>query len=290
MNSMSGYGRGEAQNGDVAIVVELKATNNRFREVQIRLPKYYLALESRIKKHIANSIQRGRVDVYVRRERAGSGRRVEANLELAEQIYRAMSAVAQHLQRPPTDIPIQELLQQPGVLEFVEEQPDALGEWSLVLTALESALGDLCNMRTQEGAALQALIATQMNRLEILQSDLDRNLESLNEHLHKRLYARINRLVGESTNPDRIAQEAALLIDKSDISEELIRLRSHSLQLRQAIAIQEPIGRKLDFILQEMNRDINTIGSKANAHQSSGLVIELKSTLEKLREHVASVE
>ena len=164
-----------------------------------------------------------------------------------------MSAVAQHLQRPPTDIPIQELLQQPGGLEFVEEQPDALGEWSLVLTALESALGDLCNMRAQEGATLQTLIIAQMNRLEILQRDLDRNLDSLNEHLHKRLCARINRLVGESTNPERIAQEAALLIDKSDISEELIRLRSHS-QLRQATAVQEPIGRKLDFILQEMNR------------------------------------
>ena len=287
---MSGYGRGEAQNGDIAVVVELKATNNRFREVQIRLPKFYLALESRIKKHLANHIQRGRVDVYVRRERAGSGRRVEVNLELAEQIYRAMSAVAQHLQRPPTDIPIQELLQQPGVLEFVEEQPDALGEWSLVLTALESALGDLCSMRTQEGASLQGLIIAQLDRLDILQRDLDRNLESLNEHLHNRLCARINRLVGDSTNPDRIAQEAAVLIDKSDISEELIRLRSHSLQLRQASTVQEPIGRKLDFILQEMNRDINTIGSKANAHQSSGLVVELKSTLEKLREHVASVE
>ena len=154
MNSMTGYGRGEASNGDVSVVVEMRSVNNRFRDIQVRLPRAYMVLESRIQKIMKPRINRGRVEIFVKRSAVESGQTISADPILAERYHTAMATVAKRLTRDPDRISLETLLKQPGVLTLSESEPDALVEWTLVSTALESACDELLSMRATEGAEL----------------------------------------------------------------------------------------------------------------------------------------
>ena len=290
MNSMTGYGRGEASNGDVAISIEIRSVNNRFRDLQIRVPKFYLSLEPRIKKIVSQHINRGRIELFIRRDTVDSGQRVTCDPNLAESYYKAIADISKRLQRDPSEIRIQDIISQPGVLISVETEPDALQEWTIVITALESALEDLLQMRTKEGEALRLDLEQNLIELQRYRTDICSQVDEINKMLLKRLDKRLNRLLAERIDPARLAQEAAILVDKADISEELARLESHCDQLATLISQPSPIGRKLDFLLQELNREINTIGSKATDQKVSKIVVNMKSTLEKLREQVANIE
>ena len=291
MNSMTGYGRGEATNGDISVVVEMRSVNNRFRDLQIRVPRAYMALEMRIKQVLQDHIARGRVDIFVQRDATESGQTITADLALAERYHRAMKQVAQRLQRPDTDIPLGTILTQPGVLTQGEVAADPLGEWDLVSTALEAARADLLQMRATEGEALLRDLARHLADLLRLRDEVEAHCEGINERLRQRLEERIRRLVGDRVDATRLAQEAAILADKADVSEELARISSHGQQFQDVMAdTSEPVGRKLDFLLQELNREINTIGSKAAEHPISSRVVEMKSVLERMREQAANVE
>lgn len=290
MNSMTGYGRGEATNGDITVVIEMRSVNNRFRDVNVRVPREYLVLEPRIAKALNDGINRGRVDVFVRRSAVESGHAVAADPILAERYLKAMKDVARRLARDEEEIPLALLLAQPGVLNQIEHETDALTEWDLVNTALEAGLADLQGMRATEGEALRDDLRKHLDEMQRLWAEIQHESEGLCDRLRTRLDERIARLIGDRIDPSRLAQEAALLADKADVSEELARIFSHCRQFSETLRNDEPVGRKLEFLVQELNREINTIGSKAAEHPVAARVVDMKSVLERLREQAANVE
>lgn len=290
MQSMTGYGHGEASNGSVSIIVELRSVNSRFRDINLRVPRYYMSLEARIKARIQEQINRGRVDAHIRREASDAAQQISANPQIAEQYLLAMQDIAKRLLRDQSEIPLSLILQQPGVLTSTEPEPDVIAEWDIVATALDSAIADLVEMRYIEGLRTKNEMSNILAQFLQIHEEGTRLAETVNARIHKKLEAKLMRLLGEHVDPNRLAQEGAILADKSDISEELLRIHSHCEQLSECFGVREPIGRKIDFILQELNREVNTIGSKSAETGMTRLVIEMKSLLEKLREQAANIE
>jgi uncharacterized protein (TIGR00255 family) len=290
MHSMTGYGRGEATNGTVTVVIELKTVNNRHRDIQMRLPRPYSVIEPRLQTQIKQSIARGRVEVFVRRQATESGYHIVPDPHLAERYLKAANDVAKRLARPTEEIGMTWVLSQPGVLNTIEGETDAMSDWDIVQTAFELAMEGLLDMRSEEGNALAADLNAHLEQLEALQAEVSAHSEGIVERLERKLGQRLERLLRDRVDPHRLAQEAAILADKADVAEELARISSHCNQFRNAVASSEPVGRKLDFLLQEINREINTIGSKAAELEISARVVEMKSVLERMREQSANVE
>lgn len=288
---MTGYGRGEASNGDVTVVVELKSVNNRFRDIQLKCPREYTALEPRIMNLLKDPFQRGRIDAYVRRSAVAPSTRVVANAPLAHEYARVINELAQEMVGfVAREAPFTFILQQPGVLTITEAEVDVLAEWGVIEAALQSAVGDLLTMRKQEGMAMQADLKSNIVETRAVLDEIEASAQGINERVRIRLETRIKRMIGERFEPWRVAQEVALLADKADVSEEIARMRSHCDQFDEALDASEPTGRRLDFLLQEMNREVNTIGSKAAEHPITQRVVDLKTALERMREQAANVE
>ena len=290
MLSMTGYGRGEATNGDVSLVIEVKTVNNRFRDVNVRLPREYMVLEQRIVAAVKQAVRRGRVDVFVRRSATESNQLVHADPVLAERYLRAVKSVAQRLQLPAEKIDLQSILEQPGVLSLREAEADALSEWEVVETALQAALDELVLMRRNEGEALRADLHGHLAQLQTHHTAVSSQIDGLTKRIHSRLEQRLQRLLGDRLDPARLTHEAAVLADKADVSEELARLVSHFSQFRLALGSEDAVGRRLEFLVQEMNREVNTLGAKAAEHPVSAAVVDMKSVLERVREQAANVE
>ncbi len=289
MKSMTGFGRAEASNGNIALVVEMKSVNNRFRDVQLRVPREYNVLEPRAQNLLREAIHRGRLDVTVRRSSSEGVSRIVPDLALVEQYRKAALEIANRLQ-VDASLSLDFVLAQPGVLTTSDAEPDVLSEWDLLETALLGAAEDLDRMRTAEGEALRADLARHLADALRLRAEIAFHAEGVAERLRARLEERLLRLLADRLDPARLAQEAAILADKADIAEELTRFASHVDQFAEAISMPDPVGRRLDFLLQEMNREVNTIGSKAAEHAISARVVELKTVLERLREQAQNVE
>ena len=287
--SMTGYGRGEAHAGDITVVVELRSVNNRFRDLQLRLPRDYMALEPRINALLKEPFHRGRIDAFIRRSTVGSRSTVVADVALAHEYGMVINSLTQDMVGE-REVPITFILSQPGVLSVTDAPVDVMGEWDVVETALQSAIADLVDMRQKEGKALEIDLLSHLEELELAIDDVESVSQGINERLRNRLEARIRRMVGDRFDPYRITQEVALLADKADVSEEVARLRSHCKQFAEAMDLVEPVGRRLDFLLQEMNREINTVGSKASEHPISHRVVNMKTVLERMREQSANIE
>jgi uncharacterized protein (TIGR00255 family) len=291
LHSMTGYGRGEAANAHVTVVVELKSVNNRFRDLQLRCPREFMALEPRINNMLKTPFQRGRIDAYIRRNASASQSRVIADTGLANDYMRVINEVAeQGVGFVSRDVPFTFILSQPGVLQVTEAEVDVMAEWGVVETALQSAIDDLLQMRTTEGKTIHTDLTTYLGELGTAVAEVEAVAVGINERLRKRLDGRMRRMLADRVDPYRVAQEAAILADKADVSEEISRLRSHCDQFAEALAMEEPVGRRLDFLLQEMNREVNTIGSKATEHPISRRVVSMKTVLERMREQTANVQ
>jgi uncharacterized protein (TIGR00255 family) len=291
LRSMTGYGRGEASNGTVTVVVELKSVNNRFRDLQVRCPREYLPLEPRITNLLKDPFTRGRIDAFVRRSVAGPGSVVTADRGLAAEYARVIADLVREMgPLAKAEIPLTFILSQPGVLTVSESPVDVMTEWDICETAIQAAVDDLATMRQVEGNALQRDLEGHLRLLLVALDDIDAVAAGVADRIRIKLEARIRRMLAERYESGRIVQEAALLAEKADIAEELARLRSHCEQFSDAMTAEEPVGRRLDFLLQEMHREINTIGSKAVDHPISHRVVEMKSLLERMREQSANVE
>lgn len=290
---MTGYGCGEGHHEGCKVTVELSSVNRRQSEISVNLPRELDVLEARIRGEVNRRLSRGRVSVRVSlhaddERRAGS---VRINRALARAYALEFSRLAEELgvgERPSLDL----ILHAPGVLETREEMQDAEAFWPAVETALLGALDQLVRMREQEGAHLAADLAS---RLEILRRSAAAVRERAPEvavqyrrQLHERIAAAGIPLTPE--DGERLLKEVALFADRSDISEELTRLESHFVQFDQCLASPEPVGRTLDFLAQEMNREINTIGSKANDSAIAREVVVLKAELERMREQSQNLE
>lgn len=291
LHSMTGYGRGEASNGDVTVVVELKSVNNRFRDLQLRCPREYVALEPRITNLLKDPFQRGRIDAYVRRSATAPALRVIANTGLVQEYARVINEAATGVVGfVSREVPFTFILGQPGVLTITDAEVDLMAEWGVVETALTAAVTDLTAMRRSEGTAIGVELKGFLAEIRTLLDEIEGVAIGINDRVRQRLETRIKRMIGDRLEPWRIAQEVALLADKADVSEEIARMRSHCDQFGDALDAAEPVGRRLDFLLQEMNREVNTIGSKAAEHPISQRVVDLKTALERMREQSANVE
>lgn len=290
MNSMTAFGRGEATNGTVTVVVELKSVNSRFRDLNLRVPREYQAVEPRITAVLREAFDRGRIDCTVRAVGHEGPNTVTPDLRLAEACFRAMRDVARHLQVDEGQVRLDLVLAQPGVLVFSEEDLDVGRAWELLEPALVAAVAHLAEMRAREGQALKRDLQQHLGELARLLDSLAELSAGVVARLQRRLEDRLQVLVKDLVDPARLAQEAAILADKADISEEIARLGSHLDQFRLLLAAREAVGRRMEFLLQEMHREVNTIGSKAVGEEPSRIVVEMKAVLERLREQAANVE
>ena len=289
--SMTGYGRGEASTGEITVLVELRSVNNRFRDVQLRCPREYMPLEPRINNVLKDPFTRGRIDAFVRRSVISASQVVHVDKALATQYVGALRDMASAVDGVRgEDVPLELIASQPGVLTVTEAEVDVTREWPVVETALDAAVADLLAMRKKEGEALHADLVSHLDELRDCLADVGQATQGINERLRRRLDNRLRRLMGDRLDPARLTMEAAILADKADVSEEIARLGSHCDQFTEALRSDEPVGRRLDFLLQEMHREVNTIGSKAAEHPVSQRVVDMKSVLERMREQAANVE
>lgn len=291
MRSMTGYGRGESEGGALKIVVEVKAVNHRYSEITIKQPRMFLALEDKMKKVIGEYIERGKVDVFVRTQQLADGETpVQVDFKRAQAYHRALLQLAEDLQVAYTADPYR-LLTLPEVIRKEEEEPDGKALWPLMEQALRQALEQHVAMREQEGAHIDRNLREKVAGLQQLTAQVARRSPLVLAEYKARLEARIAELLDNTAvDAERLAQEVAYFAEKSCIDEELVRLQSHFAQFYTIADQPGSIGRKLDFLIQEMNRETNTIGSKANDLETGRLVVEMKSELEKVREQVQNIE
>jgi len=292
MKSMTAYGRAEKTLEGRSYSVEMRSVNRRYCEISVRMPSQLLPLEDRIKKLVADSVSRGRVDVTVRLK-GGSEAVPEMRVDfpLAEAYYKSLSELKETL-NIKEEVGIQTLLGLEGIITTAEREVDLEGIWRALSSCIDEALKGMDAMRSSEG---QAIWDDFRKRLQSVEEGLSR-IKNLAPSVSSEYYSRLQERIALFTegrvelDPIRLAQEAAFLADKSDITEEIVRAESHLKQFRTMMETEEPAGRALDFLLQELNREINTIGSKGGDAQLSHMVVALKSELEKIREQVQNVE
>ncbi len=288
--SMTGYGRGEAA-GAKSWTVEVRSVNHKFLDLSIKIPRKYLGLEDRIKKEIGNYYSRGHVDVYVNPgAETGDTIRLAANLPLARNYYQCLEAIREELSLP--DTPTLAMIQSyKEIIVAHEEEEDLEAVWPQVAEALGQALTMAQGMREQEGAALKAELSQRLQEfaktVETIAQDVPAIVQRRTEKLKERLAILLQ---GVDIDPLRLAQEVAMMADKSDVTEEVVRLRSHISQFNGFLAADEPVGRRLDFLLQEFLREINTLASKISDAPTAHLTVELKTEVEKLREQIQNIE
>lgn len=289
--SMTGFGRGVATGEPGKVTVEMKAVNHRFSEVVFRMPRQFNALEDQAKKLILAQVTRGRVDVFVSWEAAAEAKGVKVDKELALAYHNALKELAGEI-GSKSELSLDTLARLPDVLSVREAEVTDEGIWSVLEPAVREALTNLIAMREREGAALVDDLTERLDRIESFRGAAAERAPQVVQEYQQRLTRRLEELLpqGNVVDPQRLVQEVALFADRADIAEEIQRLGSHVAQFRAALAEGEAIGRKLDFLVQELGREVNTIGSKANDASMTGAVVAAKSELEKIREQVQNIE
>jgi len=291
VRSMTGFGRGEAEKDGRFWTVELRCVNNRFLDLKTKLPKGYQVLEERIRKKVSESHQRGRVDLMLSVSGDFSDLlHVELNLGLAESYHQALGRIAGALGIENT-VSVAQLASYPDILVREQQEEDIDALWPLVEKALDEALAGCDSMRCQEGVALVSDLTTRLRGFGDTIAVIENSIPEILQQREKNLKERLDKLLGNvEIDPMRLAQEVAILADKTDVTEEIVRLRSHIRQFESFLAEDAAVGRKLDFLLQEFLREVNTIASKISDAQVAHLTVDLKSELEKMREQVQNIE
>lgn len=292
LKSMTGYGRGEFEAEGRHLRVEVKTVNHRFFDLKIKAPRAWMSLEPRIRQAIQKYVARGQTEIYLNYTKTdGASPVVKLNQELARQYYQEIKNLRENLG-------LSEEVTLPLILSFREvmvpeerEEEDQEVLWPLINQALEGALSSLESMRRQEGSKVTEEFLLCLSHIEQGLADITPRVPAVVSGYAQKLRERLAKLSsGQSLDAGRLEQEITLFADRADISEECQRLGSHLGQFRAALASKEPVGRKLDFILQEMNREANTIASKAQDIEITNLVVAIKTEIEKMREQVQNIE
>ncbi len=291
IKSMTGFGRGEAYGKGKRFTVELKAVNHRFNETFLRMPRSMISLEEKSKRVIQEYVSRGRIDgffsVEVDEQKPVT---VKVDKVLAESYYKAIEELQTFLELPGKPS-FQDLVNFPDVLTVVEPEEDVEQWWPYVKEALIQAITGLVSMRETEGERLAKDLKGRINSIGQINEQIEERAPLVVDDHRQRLESRLKELIKEGTvDQERLANEVAIFAERSNITEEVVRLNSHLYQAEKCLGSPEPVGRKMDFLVQEMNREINTIGSKANDLAISRLVVEVKSEVEKIREQVQNIE
>lgn len=291
LRSMTGYGRSEATVGGWHITFEIKSVNHKFFEFNSRITRGYLFLEDKLKSYLQDKISRGKVDVFLQIETLEeTDAQVLVNHSLASGYYNALSELKERYELP--DKVSLSLLSRYSDIFSVHRTPEnEEAVWNAVRQVADSAVGSFLQMREAEGARLKEDILEKARKIISLVDQVEMITPETVKEYEERLQAKIEALLGENHfDEQRVLTEVAVFADKVAVDEETVRLRSHFRQLERLMDSDEPVGRKIDFLVQEMNREANTIGSKSVNSKIAYLVVDIKSEIEKIREQVQNVE
>lgn len=291
LKSMTGYGRGDYEEGGKAFSVELRSVNHRFCEVVTRMPKYYAALEDRVRKLVQEKVARGRVDLFVTVDDFGSGNKsIRVDKDLALAYYKALKELGETIGIQGS-AGLVEIARFPDVISLQEVQDDMELVWPILSRAVDMGLEQLIGMRQTEGQRLREDLLKRVNRLAGYADEISQRAPVVVSEYREKLNARLKELLPDiEIDENRLMTELAIFADRCSITEELVRLRSHFQELDVTLNSDESVGRKLDFLVQELNREFNTIGSKSNDLQISATVVKAKTEVEKIREQVQNIE
>ncbi|MDI6752870.1 MAG: YicC/YloC family endoribonuclease [Thermodesulfobacteriota bacterium] len=291
IKSMTGYGRGEWEGDGKRVEVEVKSFNHRYCDIIPHLPRRLNSLEGQVRSLIKQRVARGRIEVSVQIDNASQAeQKLELDVNLARDIHLALKTLQGNL-GIPGEIRLETLASFKEIFSRKEVETNLEKEWAALHAALETALNGLEKMRGEEGSMLRQDFLNRLKAVEEIITGVEEKTPVALSAYRDRLAQRVQELSGGlKIDEARLAQEVAYLAERSDINEELVRIRSHINQLREMLDRPEPMGRKMEFILQEINREANTIGSKANDAGIAQMAVEIKSELEKMRQQVQNVE
>jgi len=292
IKSMTAFAAAEKTKDALLVAVEIRSYNSRFLDIALRLPHTYLYMEERIKGLIAERVSRGRVEIRIQiRDDSDEVVTFEINKPKARAYHEALVQLKSEFDIN-AQLSVDFLVGAGGVIKPAEVDRDMEGYWPVVKDCLGEAMGDLVAMREREGANMAQDIAGRLDTIQKCIDQIEIASGDLLSHYQERLKERIKALTKDAVqiDPERIAKEAAYLAERSDISEEIVRVGSHIKQFRMIMDSEDSSGRKLNFLLQELNREFNTIGSKTEKINISHMIVDIKSELEKMREQIQNVE
>ncbi|MCT2344229.1 YicC family protein [Niallia taxi] len=290
VKSMTGYGAGSRKGNGISVSAEMKTVNHRFCEQIVRMPKQYLTLEDAVKKLISQYIHRGRAEVFITIDgEKAKNQKMVVDWQLLDEYYRVLEEMrARFTIKEP--VSVSELLQNKDCFQLLDDPVNVEEMESMLLGAVKDAAIQLAVMREAEGRELKTNILALLQSVHQVTDKLKRLAPKVAESYRERLKAKLDSYTSGLVDESRLLTEVAIFAEKADINEELVRLYSHIHQFASIIEESEPVGRRLDFLLQEMNREVNTIGSKGNAAEIASAVVDLKSSLEKMKEQVQNIE
>ena len=290
MNSMTGFGRANLEKNSREYTVEIKSVNHKYNDITVKAPRTLMGLEDKIRKTVLNKVSRGKIDIYITYLNFGvEGKKVVINKELAKIYIEELREIARENQISD-DIKVTEISKFPDVLN-VESQEEEDSVCEELIECLNMALDKFIQMRQIEGAKIKEDLENRIQKVAENVQKISECSAGLVEEYVVKLENRVNEILKtDIVDKNRLAQEIVIYSDKCSVEEELTRLRSHISQFNDLIGQSEPVGKKLDFLIQEMNREVNTIGSKSGSIEITNCVIELKTVLEDIREQIQNIE
>lgn len=291
IKSMTGFGRGKSQTDGMECLVEIKTVNHRYSDVYIKMPRQISFLEDKVREVVSKSVSRGKADVFISFDDFSEDAKC---ILIDESLAKAYINTVRQLKDKYSlqdDISVSLIAKFPDVLKVEKAEQDEEKMWKLLSEALDSAVNSLINMRQIEGEGLKNSILEKTDFIENIVKEIGIRAPEVVKEYKCKLENRIKEMMEQQiVDENRMATEVAIFADRCSIDEELVRLSSHINQLRETLKTGQSVGRKLDFLIQEMNREINTIGSKANDLNITKFVVEIKSELEKIREQIQNIE
>ena len=291
IRSMTGFGRGDYQLDGREFLVEIKTVNHRYSDVFIKMPRQLGFLEDKVRELVSKAVSRGKIDVYVTYNNSGDDSKYVSFDEALAKTYIAAVGALRDKFGLRDDTSVSVISKYPDVLKVEQTEEDEEKLWGILRIAVGNALESLVSMRENEGEGLKSDLLARLEYIEGILKDIGQHAPEVVREYKTKLANRIRDLMEQQTvDESRLAMEIALFADRCSIDEETVRLASHLGQMRETLSLEQPVGRKLDFLIQEMNREINTIGSKANDLSITRNVVEIKSEIEKLREQIQNIE
>ena len=292
VKSMTSFGRSSSEEGQKRIfTVEMKSVNNRYLDINIRMPKALISLEEEVRKMISSSLSRGKVDVFINLKNYSQNEGTpKVDLKLAEDYLNCLREIETNFGLK-NDVSVMQLARFPEVITVVQEEEKVEEIFEELKPLISTSIKMMINMRIVEGEKLKEDILDKVSVIEDLVREIEKVADTVPKAYKVKLEERLSELLsGADIDQNRLATEVCIFADKATVDEEITRLGSHISQIRKTLSLNEPIGRKLDFIIQEMNRETNTIGSKSSDIHMTNIVIDIKNLIEKIREQVQNIE
>ena len=294
IKSMTAFGRGKFESEKLSLTVEMKSVNSRFFDCSVKLPRAYLYLEEKIKSFVQkNATSRGKVDIYISQDvRASDIGEISVDLALASKYIEALRSLKDTFGLRD-DISVMSVARNQELFKSVHAEADTDEDWQIISCALEEAISGYLAMREAEGERIKLDITAKLERIRELSAEVERISETDTVGYRDKLEAKLRKILDDNSieiDEQRLLTECAVWCEKIAIDEELVRLRSHFDAFYEILSLAEPSGRKLDFLVQELNRETNTIGSKCNNAKIARIVVDMKGEIEKIREQIQNIE